>query len=91
MTADDYLNEAIVKPDTSQAPKQTGSTNGDITKQVQLFFSVSTKVSSARMTAYNKVFTEYFTIINDILKLNGKPTYSSKAGNADQNISDRRY
>lgn len=81
MTADDYLNEAIVKPDTSQAPKQTGSTNGDITKQVQLFFSVSTKVSSARMTAYNKVFTEYFTIINDILKLNGKPTYSSKANN----------
>ncbi len=81
MTADDYLNEAIVKPDTSQAPKQTGSTNGNITKQVQLFFSVSTKVSSARMTAYNKVFTEYFTIINDILKLNGKPTYSSKANN----------
>ena len=90
MTADDYLNEAIVKPDTSQAPKQTGSTNGDITKQVQLFFSVSTKVSSARMTAYNKVFTEYFTIINDILKLNGKSTYSSKAGNADQNNNNQQ-
>ena len=85
MTADDYLNEAIVKPDASQAPKQTGSTNGDITKQVQLFFSVSTKVSSARMTAYNKVFTEYFTIINDVLKLNGKPAYSGKKDNADQN------
>ena len=76
MTAEDYLNEAIEKPDASQQPQTNGPKPGaDVKKQINMFFSISTKISSARMSMYNTVFKDTFSLLNSILASNGKPSY----------------
>lgn len=92
MTADDYLNEAIetgnAQNNNNQQNNNTGKAPGnDVKKQIQLFFSVSTKISSARMTMYNTAFKDSFNLLNSILSANGKPSYKNTKAQPQNNTA----
>lgn len=81
MTAEDYLNEEVEKGEG------VDKGSNDVKKNLNLFFSVSTKISSAKMNIYNEMFKDSFTALNNILADNGKPAYKTqeKQQNTNQN------
>lgn len=73
-TSDMYFNEATSAP-KPESNEQTN--NGDVLKQIRLYFKVMTNISSSKMNFFNMVFNDYFNSINNILKVNKKEGYTN--------------
>lgn len=71
-TADMYFNEETDVPNASAAVNKA---------HLSIYFKVTSKIISAKMTAYNTIFKDYFNILNAVLKANGKQSYTSAPDN----------